>query len=82
MGRLRNPGEARAAAPLPADARGLLPALVKWRVIVGEPVDLSAYGPDAADDALLVHRLNEQIRSILQALVDQAQSSRRSVLFG
>ena len=61
---------------------GLLPAPVKWRVIVGEPVDLSAYGPDAADDALLVHRLNEQIRSILQALVDQAQTSRRSVLFG
>ncbi|HEX6243608.1 MAG TPA: lysophospholipid acyltransferase family protein [Polyangiales bacterium] len=61
---------------------GLLPAPVKWRVIVGDPVDLSAYGPEAADDALLVHRLNEQIRSLLQALVDQAQRSRRSVLFG
>jgi 1-acyl-sn-glycerol-3-phosphate acyltransferase len=61
---------------------GLLPAPVKWRVIVGEPVDLSGYGPEAAEDALVVHRLNEQIRSILQSLVDQAQSSRRSVLFG
>jgi 1-acyl-sn-glycerol-3-phosphate acyltransferase len=61
---------------------GLLPAPVKWRVIVGEPVDLSAYGPDAAEDALLVHRLNEQIRGILQALIDQAQGSRKSVLFG
>jgi 1-acyl-sn-glycerol-3-phosphate acyltransferase len=61
---------------------GLLPAPVKWRVIVGEPVDLSGYGPEAADDALVVHRLNEQIRGILQSLVDQAQSSRRSVLFG
>jgi 1-acyl-sn-glycerol-3-phosphate acyltransferase len=61
---------------------GLLPAPVKWRVIVGEPVDLSAYGPEAAEDALVVHRLNEQIRSILQALLDQGTSSRRSVLFG
>jgi hypothetical protein len=55
---------------------------VKWRVIIGDPVDLSAYGPDAAEDALVVHRLNEQIRGILQALIDQAQGSRRSVLFG
>jgi 1-acyl-sn-glycerol-3-phosphate acyltransferase len=61
---------------------GLLPAPVKWRVIVGEPVDLSGYGPDAAEDALVVHRLNEQIRSILQALLDQGTASRRSVLFG
>jgi 1-acyl-sn-glycerol-3-phosphate acyltransferase len=61
---------------------GLLPAPVKWRVIVGEPVDLSAYGPEAAEDALVVHRLNEQIRSILQALLDQGTASRRSVLFG
>ncbi len=61
---------------------GLLPAPVKWRIVVGEPVDLSNYGPDAADDALLVHRLNEQIRGMLQSLVDQARASRRSVLFG
>lgn len=61
---------------------GLLPAPVKWRIVVGEPIDLSSYGPKSADDALLVHRLNEQIRAILQSLVDQAKSSRRSVLFG
>jgi len=61
---------------------GLLPAPVKWRVVVGEPIDLSSYGEHSADDALVVHRLNEQIRSILQSLVDQAKASRRSVLFG
>jgi 1-acyl-sn-glycerol-3-phosphate acyltransferase len=61
---------------------GLLPAPVKWRIVVGEPIDLSSYGPEAADDALVVHRLNDQIRSILQALVEQARGSRRSVLFG
>ncbi len=61
---------------------GLLPSPVKWRVVVGEPVDLSSYGPDAADDALVVHRLNEQVRAILQALVEQARATRRNVLFG
>ncbi len=61
---------------------GLLPAPVKWRIVVGEPIDLSSYGPDAADDALLVHRLNEQVRGILQDLLKQGTASRRSTLFG
>lgn len=61
---------------------GLLPAPVKWRILVGEPIDLSSYGPDAAEDALLVHRLNEQIRGILQSLIKQGTAGRRSALFG
>lgn len=61
---------------------GLLPAPVKWRILVGEPIELTNYGPDAAEDALLVHRLNDQIRGILQGLLNQGKASRRSVLFG
>ena len=61
---------------------GLLPAPVRWRIAVGPAVDLSQYGPEAADDALVVHRLNEQIRSALQALVDQGKNERGSALFG
>ena len=61
---------------------GLLPAPVKWRIVVGEPIDLSKHGPESADDALVVHRLNEQIRGSLQALVDQGKSERGRVLFG
>jgi 1-acyl-sn-glycerol-3-phosphate acyltransferase len=61
---------------------GAMPAPIKWRIVVGEPIDLSSYGPKSADEALLVHRLNEQIRGILQQLVDQALGARRSVLFG
>ena len=61
---------------------GLLPAPVKWKIIVGEPIDLSAHGTAAADDALVVHRLNEQIRSSLQALVDQGKRTRGGALFG
>jgi 1-acyl-sn-glycerol-3-phosphate acyltransferase len=61
---------------------GLLPVPVKWHIAVGEPIDLSAYGPASADDALVVHRLNEQIRGILQGLLDRARAARGSVLFG
>lgn len=61
---------------------GLLPAPVRWRIAVGEPIDLSGYGPEAADDALVVHRLNEQIRGSLQSLVDEQKRVRGSSLFG
>jgi 1-acyl-sn-glycerol-3-phosphate acyltransferase len=61
---------------------GLLPAPVRWRIAIGEPIDLSSYGPAAADDALVVHRLNEQIRSALQTLVDENKAARGSSLFG
>jgi 1-acyl-sn-glycerol-3-phosphate acyltransferase len=61
---------------------GLLPAPVRWRIAIGEPIDLSSYGPDAAEDALVVHRLNEQIRTQLQALVDESKTARGSSLFG
>jgi 1-acyl-sn-glycerol-3-phosphate acyltransferase len=63
-------------------AVGLLPMPVKWRVVIGEPIDLSPYGPKAADDALVVHRLNEQIRGILQGLVDSARLQRGNVISG
>jgi len=89
LGRVHSLGRALGANFLPITPTfpwlgplGLLPAPVKWRVVVGEPIDLSSYGEASADDALTVHRLNEQIRSIVQALVDQAKVSRRSVLFG
>ncbi len=61
---------------------GLVPAPVRWRIVVGEPIDVSSYGAQAADDALVVHRLNEQIRSALQALVDRSKTARGSALFG
>ena len=61
---------------------GLLPAPVKWRIVLGEPIVLTNYGPEAAEDALLVHRLNEQIRGIVQDMLKQGRSARRSVLFG
>ncbi|MFT3922872.1 MAG: 1-acyl-sn-glycerol-3-phosphate acyltransferase [Myxococcales bacterium] len=61
---------------------GLLPAPIKWRILIGDPIELDGYGPEAAEDVLLVHRLNEQIRGILQGLLTQGKNSRRSVLFG
>jgi 1-acyl-sn-glycerol-3-phosphate acyltransferase len=51
---------------------GLVPLPSKWRIAFGEPLDVSAeYGPEAADDRLLVGRLSEQVRATVQGMVDE-----------
>ncbi|HEY1695783.1 MAG TPA: lysophospholipid acyltransferase family protein [Polyangiaceae bacterium] len=61
---------------------GLLPAPTKWKIYFGEPVDLDGYGAEAAEDEVLVGRLNEQIRGQIQQTLDKALRARRSVWFG
>jgi 1-acyl-sn-glycerol-3-phosphate acyltransferase len=61
---------------------GLLPAPTKWKVTFGEPIDFHAYGPEAADDDLLVGRLAERVRTTIQGMLDHTLERRRSVWFG
>ncbi|MBX3189946.1 MAG: acyltransferase family protein [Labilithrix sp.] len=61
---------------------GLLPAPTKWRILFGEPLDLSAHGPEAADDEILVGKLAERVRAAIQGMLDRAVGSRKSVFFG
>ncbi len=60
---------------------GLLPAPAKWRMRFGEPIHLDSYGPEAADDHVLVGRLSERVRSAIQAMLDSGLRERRSVWF-
>jgi 1-acyl-sn-glycerol-3-phosphate acyltransferase len=61
---------------------GLLPLPSKWRVAFGTPIDLAAHhGAAAAEDSVLVSRLAEDIRSRIQAMVDELLSRRRSPVF-
>jgi 1-acyl-sn-glycerol-3-phosphate acyltransferase len=57
-----------------------LPAKFKIRFL--EPVDLSEYGPDAAEDLWLVQRIAEDVRGRIQDAVDDLVASRTSVWFG
>jgi 1-acyl-sn-glycerol-3-phosphate acyltransferase len=57
-----------------------LPAKFKIRFL--EPVDLSAYSADDAEDLALVQEIGEQVRGQIQAELDVMRSSRRSVWFG
>jgi 1-acyl-sn-glycerol-3-phosphate acyltransferase len=61
---------------------GLLPAPTKWRIVFGEPFRFEGYGPEAADDSLLVGRLTEKVRSTIQSMLDRGLSERQSVWFG
>jgi 1-acyl-sn-glycerol-3-phosphate acyltransferase len=57
-----------------------LPAKFKIRFL--EPVDLSRYGPEDAEDLALVQRLSERIRLRIQDELDDMLLARRSVWFG
>jgi 1-acyl-sn-glycerol-3-phosphate acyltransferase len=61
---------------------GLVPLPTKWSIDFADPLDLSQYGPEAADDPILVNRLAEEVRSIIQRLIDGRLARRRSVWFG
>lgn len=58
---------------------GLLPAPTKWHIQIGPPVALEGAGPERADDAVLVNRLNERIRAQIQDMVDHNVRMRSSV---
>jgi 1-acyl-sn-glycerol-3-phosphate acyltransferase len=57
-----------------------LPAKFKIRFL--EPVDLSRYEPEDAEDVALVQGLSEDIRGRIQAELDELQAARKSVWFG
>ena len=61
---------------------GLLPAPTKWKIRFGEPLGFDGYGPEAADDEILVGRLAERVRATIQGMLDRALGERRSVWFG
>jgi 1-acyl-sn-glycerol-3-phosphate acyltransferase len=61
---------------------GFVPLPTKWSIDFGDPLDLGEYGPDAADDPILVNRLSEEVRSTIQRMIDGRLARRRSVWLG
>jgi 1-acyl-sn-glycerol-3-phosphate acyltransferase len=63
-------------------AAGLMYLPAKFKIRFLEPVDLSGYGPEDADDVALVQSVSEDIRATIQREVDDLVASRESVWFG
>lgn len=61
---------------------GLLPAPTKWRILFGEQMSFDGYGPEAADDEILVGRLADRVRGTIQTMLDRALKERKSIWFG
>jgi hypothetical protein len=45
---------------------GAVPLPSKWRIEFCTPIDLSGYGPEAAEDRTSVFELSERIRETIQ----------------
>lgn len=50
---------------------GAVPLPSRWRIEFCEPLDLSAYGSEAAEDRALVLELSEEVRRLIQAKVHE-----------
>ena len=61
---------------------GTIPLPTKWSLDFADPIPTTEFGPEAADDPILVNRLSEQVRSTIQGMVDGRLARRRSIWFG
>ena len=60
---------------------GALPLPSKWIIEFGEPIDLSSYPKDAAEDAMLVFDLADRVRDTIQQMLFENLSRRGSAFF-
>ena len=57
---------------------GLIPLPSKWRIEFCDPIDLSGYGPDAAEDRRLLFDVSEQVRETVQSKLYENLVKRRA----
>ncbi len=58
---------------------GLIPLPSRWTITFGEPIPTAQYGPESADDSLIVFMLSEQARCAIQTTLDAKLKERTSV---
>lgn len=61
---------------------GCIPFPSKWSIHFGKPIKFDAYGEEAMQDDLLVHKLSEKVRNEIQEIIFEMLRKRRSVWFG
>jgi 1-acyl-sn-glycerol-3-phosphate acyltransferase len=63
-------------------AAGLMYLPAKFKIEFLEPIDMSEYDPEVADDAGVVQAISEDIRARIQARLERMLAGRDSVWFG
>jgi 1-acyl-sn-glycerol-3-phosphate acyltransferase len=61
---------------------GVVPMPTKWSIDIADPIPMDEYGPEAAEDPILVNRIAQDVRETIQRMVDGRLARRRSVWFG
>ncbi|HBY07623.1 MAG TPA: glycerol acyltransferase [Chloroflexi bacterium] len=61
---------------------GFVPFPTKWYIDFGDPIPTDSYGLDASQNLVLVSQLSDQVRNIVQEMINQRLAQRRSVFFG
>ena len=60
---------------------GLVPLPTRWYIDFGEPIILDGFGPDAAQNLVLVSQLSDQVRNTVQEMIHGRLAQRSSVFF-
>jgi 1-acyl-sn-glycerol-3-phosphate acyltransferase len=58
---------------------GAIPLPTQWSITFGEPLTLDDYGPEDADDPLVIFMVCEKVRSTIQKTLDAKRQERQSV---
>jgi 1-acyl-sn-glycerol-3-phosphate acyltransferase len=58
---------------------GLIPLPTRWHIDFGEAISMDGFEPNAADNLPLVAELSEQVRGVVQEMVNKRLAERRSV---
>ncbi len=61
---------------------GFVPLPTKWYIDFGEPIQTEGYGPEGANNLVLVSQLTDQVRNVVQDMIYQRLAQRRSVFLG
>jgi 1-acyl-sn-glycerol-3-phosphate acyltransferase len=61
---------------------GFIPLPSKWYIIFGEPIPTEQYGPEGAEDPLLISQLSDKVRSTIQSTILEKLKTRPGVFFG
>jgi len=61
---------------------GVIPMPTKWYIDIGEPIPMDGYGPKADQNLLLVSQLTDQVRGVVQKMINDRLAQRKSVFRG
>jgi 1-acyl-sn-glycerol-3-phosphate acyltransferase len=61
---------------------GVIPMPTKWYIDIGEPIPMDGYGPRADQNLLLVSQLTDQVRGVVQRMINDRLAQRKSVFRG